>query len=137
MGAKFSDRGWGDRTVKVRRMDLLAALKENREKHVKDYEEACEGYRNMAMTRMENAKEEWNKVVAELKAGHLPNLRVSVSVDAPDTYERAYNQIIRMMEMSVEDVVELTSTQFACFVMDDWDWKGQYEATSTAYKAFR
>src|SRR6185295_867061 len=54
-------------------------------------------------------------------------------LNVPQSHEKAYDQIIRMMEMSVDEEITLTCSQFACFVMDDWDWKEQWSASNATY----
>jgi hypothetical protein len=47
---------------------------------------------------------------------------------------KSYNQIIKMMEMSVDSEIVLTAGQFACFVMDDWDWKSAWKTSMASYR---
>lgn len=51
------------------------------------------------------------------------------------SYEKAYDQIIRMMEMSIDTEITLTADQFSSFVMDDWNWKSNFNAVNATYSS--
>lgn len=143
------EQGWQERTVKVDTFKLLTALKENKEKHVKEYEEAVLGYKEVAKARLEaelgkaelklqrnfqllNAKidqfevEDQNDTVVLLE-------HVMFSMKVPQNHEKAYEVAIQMAEWEVGNTVELTQSQFQCFVLDDWDWKNEFEAVTKRY----
>src|SRR4051794_29472202 len=69
MAATFKRMGWEDREVKVKRDELLAVLRENRERHVREYKAACIGYREVALRRLEESFQEAREVVNRLKEG--------------------------------------------------------------------
>lgn len=134
MAATFKRMGWEEREVKVKRDELLAVLRENRERHVREYKAACVGYREVALSRLEDSFQQAREAVNRLKEGQtisVVGFRISLSV--PENYEKAYDQIIRMMEMSVDTEIVLTASQFACFVMDDWEWKEEWAASIAQY----
>lgn len=133
MGQTFREMGWEDRTVKVNRLDMLKKLKENRDKHIQDYKDACDGYREAAVRKIDHAFNELRGQVERLKKGELVRIYASLDIPVPESYERAYNQIIEMMEWCVDEHVELTSSQFGCFVMDDWDWKRSWTTSNAGY----
>ncbi len=136
MGGTFREMGWEDREVKVRRTELLEVLKKNRAAHVKEYDEACRDYRSAALLKIDEVFEEVRGQINRLKEGQtIAVVGLHFGLNPPVSHEKAYDQIIRMMEMSVDDEIQLTGSQFACFVMDDWDWKQQWAAGNTVYKA--
>ena len=134
MAATFREMGWEDREVKVRRGELLEVLRKNREQPARDYTAACAGYREQALTRIDEIFGELRAKITGLKDGQtVAVVGLQFGLNVPQSYERAYDQIIRMMEMSVDDEIVLTGSQFACFVMDDWDWKEQWSASNATY----
>lgn len=110
--------------VKVRRLELLQRLQENRETHIAEYEEASKGYHEEAIKRV-------SKVLDSLKAGLETDL--SFSLPKPKSYEKEYDRVIEMVKMSVESELELSSQEFAQFVMDDWGWKQSFTNTNSLY----
>lgn len=133
MAHTFNRMGWEDREVKVRRDELLSVLRQNRERHVRDYHAACVGYREVALRRIEEGFQEARGVVNRLKDGQTVAVNFRIGLSAPVSYEKAYDQIIRMMEMSVDAEIDLTAGQFACFVMDDWEWKEEWASSNALY----
>ncbi len=133
MGKTFQEMGWQDRTVKVARKELLKVLQQNREQHIKDYDAACNGYRVQAVQKIEAAMAELKQQLNSVKADKRTSIGAQIYLPTPVSHERSYNQIIKMMEMSVEDIVELTAGQFACFVMDNWDWRQEWETSNAPY----
>jgi hypothetical protein len=133
MAATFKRMGWEDREVKVRRDELLSVLRQNREQHILDYKAACIGYREVALQRIEESFQDAREVVHRLKEGKTVAVGFRISLSVPVSYEKAYDQIIRMMEMSVDAEIVLTASQFACFVMDDWEWKEEWASDNAQY----
>ncbi len=133
MGMTFKQMGWEDREVKVKRDELLSVLQQNRERHIKEYHAACVGYREVALRRIEESFQEARDLVNRLKNGQTIAVGFRINLSVPVNYERAYNQIIRMMEMSVDSEIVLTASQFACFVMDDWEWKEEWASSNAQY----
>lgn len=134
MGYTFQKMGWEDREVKVKRDELLKVLRENRERHITEYKGACIGYRKVALQQLEESFQEARDAVNRLKEGQtISVVGFRINLTAPFNYEKAYDQIIRMMEMSVDTEIVLTASQFACFVMDDWDWKEDWDKSVSQY----
>ena len=134
MGQTFSNMGWQDRTVKVRRDELLKVLRENLTRHIDDFDEACKGYRAAAQIRIGEIHKVLHCHMDSLSSGKtICVTEIGFTLDMPQSHAKAYDQIIRMMEMCVDNVVELTSSQFGCFVMDDWDWKQSWETSNKRY----
>ena len=46
-----------------------------------------------------------------------------------------YTRAIRMLELSVEDVIEIEEHIFNQLVLDEWGWKQQFTAMSALYKS--
>jgi hypothetical protein len=135
MARTFQEHGWDDREVKVRRNDLLTELRKNREQHIRDYKEACEGYREQAIRRIDEIAADLRKKIHDLKEGQtIAIMNVVFGLNAPVSHEKSYDQIIKMVEMSVDDEIVLTAGQFACFVMDDWEWKAEWTGSMAQYR---
>jgi len=107
---------------------LLDTLRTNLKLHVDDYTEAVIGYQKAALAAIDNKR-------GELETDALTVLHFDLT--PPRTYEKAYKQVIRMLEMETRDEIELNSSQFGCFVMDDWEWKEEFSVSNTRYKAFK
>lgn len=122
------------RTVKVKRDELLSKVRANREKHIQEYKDACDGYKDEALAAVKQGFTSLEKRIQQLEAGEVIALAaVSFNLNVPQSHEQSYNQVIAMLEMSVDEVLEIQSDEFACYVMDDWDWRQSFEATKMRY----
>lgn len=136
--------------VKVKRDDLKKVLEDNLVKHKAAYAEAFEDYKEAAekaiKTFITKSGTEARALIAKVKAAELgKDEAVPVTLDGnmldfsalriPQSHARSYEQVIRMLEMSVEETITLASDQFACYVMDDWGWKSEFEGTRAYYAA--
>lgn len=118
----YNNQGMG--TVTVKKDELLEIVRKNREAHRKIFLEAVDGFRAKAVEMLEQR-------LTDAKAGRRINIRISLPTPVDQT--REYDRAIKMLEMSVDGQVQLTQTEFAQYVMDDWSWKKQFSATNKMY----
>lgn len=111
-------------TVKVEKSKLLEVVRANRENHKKIFTEAQENYRTAVIAELD-------RMLAEAKSG--ARIRRAVSLVEPIDQTREYDSAIRMLEMSTDDVIELTTSQFNNLVLDDWSWRHQFLASNRLY----
>lgn len=116
------------KSVKLKKKELLKIVRENREKHIGQYAESVEDYKTAAVKL---AKEH----VELAKTGELNKIaKIKAMPSAPASYEKEYDRAIRMLELSVDDVIELEEDVFNQLVLDEWAWKHQFVASASLYK---
>ena len=110
--------------IKVRKNKLLEILKSNREKHRAIFEDALIGYRELAIEKLDEALD-------DAREGRKINMYFALvePMDQTEDYDRA----IGMLEMSVDDEVEMDRREYDQYVMDNWDWTGQFSASNATY----
>lgn len=117
------------RSVKINKGELLKIVRDNQKKHVKEFNESVKDYKKAAL---KIAKEH----VEMAKSGDLEQIAKIKSMPAkPNSYEKDYDRAIRMLELSVEDVIELEDDIFNQLVLDEWTWKHQFVASGALYKS--
>lgn len=141
------------REVKVRREELLAKVRANREKHIADYQEAVAGYKLMATEKVKSAlgraeielREAANRAlrrIAAMTSAEITNgpgdrvlllQQVAFDLQVPASHEKDYDAVISMLEMSVDETITIRADEHACYVMDDWTWKNDFENTKALY----
>ena len=115
--------------VKVDRKKLLKIVTENKEKHIKDFNESVEDYK-AATLKLAEANLEL------VKSGDLDQIAKTKPMPGkPVSYENNYTRAIRMLELSVEKEIEVEEDVFNQLVLDEWAWKNQFIASSTLYKS--
>ncbi len=116
------------RSVKVEKKELLGIVRDNKKKHVKEFDEAVKDYKKAAV---KVAKEH----VELAKTGDLDQIaKIKAMPQRPTSYEKDYDRAIRMLELSVEDTIELEEDIFNQLVLDEWTWKHAFTASSALYK---
>jgi hypothetical protein len=113
-------------SVKLNTENLLKIVRENREKHIKAYNEAVEDYKAAALKI-------FNENIELINAGNLKDIKTLPA--APTSYETNYNRAVRMLELSVDEVVELDQYEFSKLVLDEWDWKQTFDFMNSTYKS--
>lgn len=110
--------------VRLDKDDLLGILRENREQHRAIFEEALEGYRDEGIRLLEQH-------IADIRAGKVRE--VFIRVPRPQDHTSDYDRVIRMLEMSQDDVIEVSEQDFRSYVMDDWAWKQDFLVSNRMY----
>ena len=111
-------------TVKVKREELLAKVRSNRDAHRTLFLKAQEGYSKLVI-------EELDRMLQDAKDGL--SIRRSVTLTEPSNHLKDYDRVVTMLEMSVDDTITLDAQDFDRCVMDSWDWSRFALATNTAY----
>lgn len=112
------------KTVKLHRNKLLVVLTDNRAKHRELFEKAFDGYRQECITILTTNLELLHKNKRQI---------VHFGERPPEDHTAEYDQVIRMLEMSVDEVVELSHSEFSQYVQDDWNWKQSWSVSNMKY----
>jgi hypothetical protein len=113
-------------TVKVE--TVVTALKENYERHKKEYAEAYDGYKRQAKTLLEERLEE---VAASSSETDQESLRFDLQ--PPEDHRDDYERAIGMLEMTTDEETRITSTQYAAFIQDKWSWQREWAHSNKSY----
>jgi hypothetical protein len=115
--------------IKMKRLELLTIVLANKEKHVAEYQESVEDYKKLVLQITTNN-------LKAAKTGDLVQFqKIKAMPPQPVTYEDSYKRAIRMLELSVEDIIEVEEEVFNQLVLDEWQWKRNFMANSTIYKS--
>lgn len=112
--------------VKVKQAELLTNLKINLKQHKIDVKEALEARHNEIEEYFIQAQETMSN-----NPSYQP--KENINFPLPQDNSAEYSRAIRMVEMSVETIIELTEDQFDKLVMDNWHWKQDLIRTSAIY----
>lgn len=113
-------------SVNVDREKLLEILIKNRVAHKATVTEAFTKYRELVIVELD-------KMIAEAKSGK--EIRRSVDLIEPMDMTVSYDTAIKMLEMSVDDNIELTTMEFQQYVEDRWQWSQQFSCSNSLYTA--
>lgn len=106
--------------VRVNKDELLGILVENRKKHKNEYKESIKAYRVKAADLL-------NKELQKIISGKKFDLNFDLT--KPQCHEKDYDLAIKMVEMSVDDILELEQYEFNQLVNDEWNWKSSFRVS--------
>ena len=115
------------KTVKIQKLVLKNILETNKKDHRSIFLEAQEKYREKVIAALD-------KQLSLARSGEKFDLHALFHEHiAPQDYTKEYNKVLRMLELSVDDVIELTSAEFENFVQDKWNWTSAWSASNSSY----
>lgn len=114
--------------IKMNRLQLLDIVRENKEKHIAQFIESVADYKVLVLQIAQgNAKLAKTADLEQFK-------RMKSFPAAPVSYENDYARAIRMLELSVEEIIEVEEDVFNQLVLDEWSWKRSFTASTMSYK---
>lgn len=114
--------------IKMKRLELLEIVKANQIKHIAEYNETVADYKLLVLKIAKNN-------LALVKGGDLEQIAKVKNFPAkPVSYEDSYYRAIRMLELSIEEVIEVEEDVFNQLVLDEWHWKHSFTTMSSTYK---
>ena len=115
-----------NQTVTVSRESLIEALHDNLSLHKAEYQEAMSDYRAKVIADLKAA-------LARAEAGDFE--KVNVHVSQPESHEQEFQDVIGMLEMSVDETITLDSDAFKAYFRNEWPRKRQFELIAASYKS--
>ena len=118
------------RNIKMLKTELLNIVRDNKKKHVQEYEEAIQDYKTGVLkVAEENLK--------RAKTGDLDSFKkIEAQPPAPLSYEKEYGRAIRQLELSIDTEIVIEEDIFNQLVLDEWDWKSHFSATNSFLKSY-
>lgn len=132
---RYGQTAAGFKTVKVSKQKLLNRLKENRDKHKREFEKAFAGYQQAFLEQAKVLMEVAQQVVEEGKRVELVG---SIDLQVPEDHTKDYDAAISMVDWNEVDEgekIELSFEQFMFFVEDKWNWRKRHVGVFNAYSA--
>ena len=116
-------RRLGNRTIRVKKAELIAKIRENQANHVKAYEEAVVAYKTEALHQLQLLTEKANN----------GDLSLRLNLVTPVNNNDNYNKIVEMFEWEVDEIVELEQNEFNEYVQDETDFAIHAKMSNSAY----
>lgn len=110
--------------VNINKAVLLPIVQENKQKHNQIYDAAVSGY-------WFKAEEVLNQKLTLVKKQEKIDSYLNLSF--PENHEDDYNQVIKMLELSSDNVLNLTRQEFNQYVMNNWAWRNSFLGTNSMY----
>lgn len=128
-------------TICVKKDELLKIIMNNKEKHIKEYNEAMRGYRIGVVEALENLIDDAaefeliiNRSLKDAQSGgelktdwKLDTFNQFNDLSQPESHEKDYTIAIGMIELDISDEVELTKNEYQQFVENEWVWSDTFK----------
>ena len=124
-----------DNYTKVKTVELLDRLKENRTNHQQEWEEAHGKWRELQTEKLRDYLASVQACIDGAVDGgkiEFPNQR-KFTLDEPKSHVKEYDKVIARMSMTVDETIHISHDDFDHYVLDDWSWKQQFAATASLY----
>lgn len=102
----------GNRTIKVKKADLIVKIKENKENHVKEFNKAIIAYKEEALKQL-------TKLTTDVQEGAL---NIKLDLITPVNNAKNYDNILEMFLWEIGETVELEQSEFQEYVQDTTDF---------------
>ena len=113
------------RIVRIPKQQLVEVITKNRNAHIDEYVKASIGYRDYMIVEL-------NLAINRLKTGENIELRFDYD-KPPQDHTADYDAALKMMEMSVDEVIEVAEHEFRQLVLDDWEWQKTWKIMNLKY----
>lgn len=110
--------------VNIEKSALLPILLENKEKYNQIYHSAVSGY-------WSKAEEVLNNKLNSIK--NQEKIEPYLGLAFPENHEDDYNRAIKMVELSADNVLNLSQSEFNQYVLNDWTWRNTFLSVSSVY----
>lgn len=122
--------GMGDgKELKYKTKDLIEVVKKNREKHMEAYVLAVKEYREQVETRLEYLLAKFKKDDTFIPRTY------EVGLTKPVSYEKDYDRAIMSFDLTTASEIDLNGLEFSQLIMDEWQWKSQFDTNTMVYAA--
>lgn len=111
-------------TLTYDRNELLEKIKANRDRHIKEYEQAMEVYKK-------EGEKALKKLLREFRAN--PRKRLEINLRRPRQFTKQYDEAIEMLQMTTEETIKLPRAYFNQLVRDEWSWSDEFASHTAIY----
>ena len=113
----------GDRTVIVNKNELINKIEENKKNHIEEYKKSVIAYKKEALKQLDILKD-------DISNG---GLNIKLNLITPIDNSKNYDKIIEMFKWDVNEVVDLTQSEFKEYVQDETDFAFYAKSANQSY----
>lgn len=110
--------------TEVKVSDLQQILQANRAAHREKFLKAQEVYRQHVIEWLEARLDD---------ARNGRKLERAIRLPEPEEHTEDYDRVLKMLELNQHETIELSESEVATYVMDDWGWKHSFAQNTTSY----
>ena len=115
-------------TIAVDTSALIESLTENRAEHERLYNEAQDKYRALIIEAMDRR-------LSRIKSGGEIKVYFG-DIIAPKSFLESFDTALAMLKWHIGEQISLGQDDFERYVLDNWEWKQQFAASTGTYTTF-
>ena len=120
--------------VNVKREELIEVLKENRDAHKKEYDEAYAGYVQLCIEALEDKLETVESAAKAPKDSPVKfELFFQDLMSAPENHVQDFQDVIDMFELSEDTKLSIGMEEYKRYYKNDWSWSRSWELSNKMY----
>lgn len=108
----------------IEKKKLLDIIRANKTEHRDTYEAAKKAYKQKGIELLE-------RLIGRLRDGNT--LKPHLDLPIPEDHTEDYDRAIQMLVLDSRENIELNEQEFRQFVQDEWDWKRQWQFSTSSY----
>jgi hypothetical protein len=112
------------RNVIMPKSELISILEKNRAGHTALYEQAYKIFRGKLIENLSSMLD---------RAQNGDRVELWVGLPEPEDHTEDYDRALAMLNHDVRNDIELTQSEYAQFVQDDWGWKHTFASNTASY----
>ena len=117
--------------VPIKKTLLLERIKKNKKDHIKKHQESMEGYKIEVQEHLDLLQ----VALKNTPLNELDHTKIFGKLRRPVSHEDGYNEALEILEVTEEDPVTLSHSQFENLFKDQWHWKEGFEASATLFRS--
>jgi len=126
-------------TIRVPKGELVDKITSNRAKHIQEYEEAVDGYRDMVFVEYDKYLSKIKSALDQVKNTDIPIENIKLyfkhpDLPKPESHEDEYSTVLGMLSMTIDDYIDITTSDYRQYIEDNWSWTESFTTSNTRYK---
>ena len=110
-------------SITVKTDDLLVKLQENKNLHVTEYKNLTALYRKSLIEKFNDTLE-----LLDTENVDVYDIELHFGLPIPQDHSNDYDNAIAMLEMTTQEEIQLSESDFMKFVRNQWNWShGTFE----------
>lgn len=137
--------------IEVDKEELLSHLKTNKTKHIAEYNQAVEDYKDVVksaldelyqktLDSLQNNKDKINEKISSYtkESTNMPHSMklceyTSLDMEVPHNYSDSYDEAIDIISWDKRSTIPLAFSNFKKYVRDEWDWTHDFTNMVSGY----
>jgi hypothetical protein len=115
------------KNIVVDKERLVSALRESRDKHEREYQEAYDGF-------VKKYADLLKKKIGKAEAGAEIGPRDTyIDLEVPENHTEDYTRALDMLSWHEGDSIDLSTQEYKNYIEDDWAWTGKFRKDLSSY----